>query len=451
MKRNDTSDCSAGLDAKDASLRGILFLAVIMLLVSTLGGAEQNGSPATIKKPSTRHWTRLSRAESIPVNFANKVIFGSSIVSSLGLKHPEAMITTDPTEDVEIQLERSEVTIRLGGQRVINNIDFINDDVSGVVTLATSEDNRKWQEITKATIAQNQREMQLHFADVQCGYIRLTFNTTHAGHLRGFDFYGPSRRKDYKFTSVSNGGIGAGADDFNLAAAGMADPIYAWPTPSNPSHEGMLHHVFRFPVTKERYRTIIYDLGEVFTLRETSLAYSQRPVRIELFAFERLPEKEDWRGKLTLDPDLFDHAKPCAVYEDDEGHGHIKFNHSGTLSARYLAIRYEPDFKTKTTGIVRDTKVGRALAFVSPLALVADSFIPVRQEFRMVAGDQGAPFEHNDTQIIPIGSYTLIPLAGGSYLTDYGTIPYLPSSTAVLPRIPPASPARRPVIPPVSP
>ncbi len=62
------------------------------------------------------------------------------------------------------------------------------------------------------------------------------------------------------------------------------------------------------PTPADKYRTIVYDLGAPRTIREFSTAYSsqQHPVRLDVFAFQELPEKKDWRGKLTLDPAIFD-------------------------------------------------------------------------------------------------------------------------------------------------
>jgi hypothetical protein len=74
-------------------------------------------------------------------------------------------------------------------------------------------------------------------------------------------------------------------------------------------------------------------------------SYSQRPVRIEVFAFDQLPEKKDWRGKLTLDPAVFDTIKPVAVGEDAKGVGHIKITPSKPVSARYIALRFEPNYQ----------------------------------------------------------------------------------------------------------
>jgi hypothetical protein len=79
-------------------------------------------------------------------------------------------------------------------------------------------------------------------------------------------------------------------------------------------------------------------------MNEFSSVHSPSPVRFEVFAFEKLPEKEDWRGRLAFDPADFNNAKPVVAYEDKVGTGNIKVKPSQPVKTRYLALRWEPDF-----------------------------------------------------------------------------------------------------------
>ena len=90
---------------------------------------------------------------------------------------------------------------------------------------------------------------------------------------------------------------------------------------------------------------MIYDLGQARTLTEIGSVHSPRPVRLLAYAFEdKLPEKEDWRHRRSFDPAVFDTMKPVAVAEDARGVGYIKAKLAKSIRARYVALRWEPDF-----------------------------------------------------------------------------------------------------------
>ncbi len=436
--------------------RGI-FLPTLTPLALFLFASQLPGENATVNSPlptqgNSRLWPRLKPAENPPVNLANKSIFGCTISSSQGVKHAEALITTDPAEDFVVPVGKGEVVINLGGQRVINNIDFINDHIASALTVSTSTDNHNWKTVTQVVILEHQRQFEAEFGGVQCKYVRLAFDTSHGGELRGFDFYGPEGRKDFHFKTAAEAGSNASDENFNLAAAGVAVPIYAFPTPTNSWETGMLHHVFRFPKTNEKYRTIVYDLGSAFTIKQLTIAYTQRPVRVEAFLFEQAAEKKDWRGRLSFDPSILDKTKPYGVFEDAEGHGHVKFKQNGDITARYVVFRYEPDYNRKPATALLNLHWSDLLAVFGPAASLVGELIPRSEEHRMVAGDTDAPFEHNDTDIIPVGSFVLMPPPLGTTHEDSvaaytpffnpGWIPGGNVSSAIIPpiNVPPASP-----------
>jgi hypothetical protein len=120
--------------------------------------------------------------------------------------------------------------------------------------------------------------------------------------------------------------------------------VYAAPKPVNGIDSAAAFNKFEFPESDEKYRTLIYDMGQVRIMNEFSSVHSPSPVRFEVFAFEKLPEKEDWRGRLAFDPADFNNAKPVVAYEDKVGTGNIKVKPQQPVKTRYLALRWEPDF-----------------------------------------------------------------------------------------------------------
>ena len=89
--------------------------------------------------------------------------------------------------------------------------------------------------------------------------------------------------------------------EVNLASSSLgARPIYMFPTPSNAGESGQ--QSFKFPKTNERFRTVVYDLGAVRTIKKFNARVLPRADPAPVFAFAKLPEKKDWRGKMTLNP-----------------------------------------------------------------------------------------------------------------------------------------------------
>jgi hypothetical protein len=113
----------------------------------------------------------------------------------------------------------------------------------------------------------------------------------------------------------------------------------------------MMFNKFSFPESDERYRTLIYDLGQVRLMNEFGSVHSPRPVRFEVFAFEKLPEKEDWRGRLAFNPADFQQREPVAAAEDTRGLGYLKAKPKAVVKSRYLALRWEPDFNPPAFGV----------------------------------------------------------------------------------------------------
>jgi hypothetical protein len=128
----------------------------------------------------------------------------------------------------------------------------------------------------------------------------------------------------------------------------------------------MAYNKFAFPESDERYRTLIYDLGQVRIMNEFGSVHSPRPVRFEVFAFEKLPEKEDWRGRLAFNPTDFQQREPVAAAEDTRGLGYLKAKPKSTVKSRYLALRWEPDFNPPSFGVSAPAITGSGFAGGSP-------------------------------------------------------------------------------------
>jgi len=194
------------------------------------------------------------------------------------------------------------------------------------------------------------------------------------------------------------------AVDVNLASSSLgARPIYMFPTLEYLGTSGQ--ESFKFPKSKERFRTVVYDLGSLRTIKRFNAAYSRVPTRVQAFAFEQLPEKKDWRGKMTLDPVIFDQTKPVVTAEDPRGDGSLQLVPERPVQAQYVALRFEPNYNKQGVATLDWNWKEMAVAAVVPYAGIA-----------------------RETGLLNMGMYTEAPDDGGGDFVVYdagaaGTVP----------------------------
>ncbi len=279
---------------------------------------------------------RLPYSEKVPMNLSNQAITGTSVQSSKGIGNAESLLTSNQADSSSIPSGKSEVILKLTGQHLVTDFQFFNDGAEGKVAASSSIDEKTWTPLGQVSFNSSTRLVPVRFAGVGARFIKVNFEVTKGSTIRAFQTFGATTNKDYKFITVGGKSEAAGS--------GIPRPIYAFPTPVNVNEEDFKRNNFKFPKTKDRYRTIIYDLGNVRTIKEFSTAYSSKPTRLEVFAFEQLPEKKDWRGKFTFDPTNLDKVKPVAVGVDARGEGHLLVKPEKPVNAQYVAMRYEPNY-----------------------------------------------------------------------------------------------------------
>ena len=283
-------------------------------------------------------WQRVSDKQ-LPVETASSSIKGARLVSSKGIGQSQSLISDDPTLPATLPVGASEAVIDIGRQTTANLVNFVNDGIEGKASVFSSTDKQNWAALSQAIFAPADRLVSLRFATAQARYLKIQYELVRGGSIRHLSVYGTETQQDFEFKESSSGGT-----TVNLASGiGGAKVIYVHPSPSR-SSQREANSAIDFPESDERYRTVIYDLGSMRTLTEFGSVHSPRPVRFSVFAFEALPEKEDWRGRLSFDPKAFDGASPVAEAEDTRGVGYVKARPGKPVRARYVALRWEPDF-----------------------------------------------------------------------------------------------------------
>ncbi len=355
-------------------------------------------------------WNRLPSMDARQSDMAEETIPGTELVSSDGIGNAKALISRTLMDDVTLSAGKSSAVLQMHNQQNIRMIAFSNDGAEGTISVTGSGDKKNWSDLGKAVFTADDLVVQVHLTTATEKYITLTFESTKGGTIRSFEIFGTSTDNDFKLVPK---GESEGGTSVNLVDMRNSRPIYAFPTPTNIGELSESHNKFSFPKSKDKYRTIVYDLGETRTVKYFATSYSQRPVRVEVFTFEELPEKKDWRGKLTLDPEIFNKLKPTAVGEDPKGVGHIKITPSKTLSVRYVAIRFEPDYQRSVAVSFLDFGVQDLIdAAVGPVGLMFNEFSP-QTEARFIVGDDGI-FVVRDVEVASSGSFQQVPNGSGN-------------------------------------
>lgn len=296
---------------------------------------------SSLAMPAVAAWQRLPSLDKRPLEMSISPE-GGSVDSSSGIAQAQSLVSDDPTLGATLEAGRCEAVINAGRQTMFETASFTNDGIEGKVMLSASADKKNWTALGQAVFSAADRSVSVHFAGVQAKYVRAQWELSKGGTIRNFQLFGGERDPDY---AVSQNASGTGSEAVNLAAGlGGARIIYAHPSPSGSSDRGVRYNAFEFPESDERYRTVIYDLGVERILNQFGSVHSPRPVRFEVFAFNTLPEKVDWRGHKSFDPEAFDAMTPVAKAEDPRGVGYIRVKPDHAVKARYVALRWEPDY-----------------------------------------------------------------------------------------------------------
>jgi hypothetical protein len=289
-------------------------------------------------------WSRIPIMQEKPVNVAVKGPHSlATIDSSSGIGQVDNLLSQgDATAPATLSPGNSFVIVNFGKPVMVSTSSLVNDGIEGKVSLSASADKAGWAVLEEKVFSAADRSINFKFAGIQAKFLKFEFVLSKGGTIRALNVMGAQTDRGYALKQDATGSKG---QPMNFAGGlGGGRLVYAAPKPVNGIDSAAAFNKFEFPESDEKYRTLIYDMGQVRIMNEFSSVHSPSPVRFEVFAFEKLPEKEDWRGRLAFDPADFNNAKPVVAYEDKVGTGNIKVKPSQPVKTRYLALRWEPDF-----------------------------------------------------------------------------------------------------------
>ena len=287
-------------------------------------------------------WSRIPIIKEKPVNTITGPASKASLDSSSGFGQVDSILSSDITANSTVSAGKSFVLLNLGKPVLISSSSFVNDGIEGRAILSASADKNGWAVLEEKVFSAADRTVEFKFAGMQAKFVKLELALSKGGIIRHLQFFGASTDKGYAVKQTADGKGGQPMDLLN--GLGGARVVYAAPKPANGLDTAIAYNQFAFPESDEKYRTLIYDFGQLRILNEFASVHSPRPVRFEVFAFDNLPEKEDWRGRMAFDPKDFGSSAPVAVAEDTRGTGSLKAKPAKPVKTRYLALRWEPEF-----------------------------------------------------------------------------------------------------------
>lgn len=295
---------------------------------------------ASLTVSASAKWSRLPSVGSKPVSITT-IMNGTKLESSSGLGQPNTLLLGDPIKAVTVASGKSDAVIKFIKQSLVNEASFVSDGIEGKVSLSLSSDGKAWSPLDSIVCSSSDRFIKLAGGSAQGRFLRIDFELSRGGSIRSFQALGSDTDANY---TVSQSPDGSGIGVNFAAGVGGGRLLYINPEAFSGRGDAARTNRIEFPESDDKYRTAVYDLGQVRTLNEFGSVHSPRPVRLAVYAFDTLPEKEDWRGRLTFDPAVFDSSEPVARAEDASGAGFLKAKPNKAVKTRYIALRWEPDF-----------------------------------------------------------------------------------------------------------
>lgn len=288
-------------------------------------------------------WSRIPIMKEKPVDIATSAPGSvATLDSSSGFGKVDSILSDDITAAATVSAGKSFVIINLGKPVLISQSSFVNDGIEGRATVSGSADKQGWAVLEEKVFSAADRTVEFKFAGIQAKFVKLEFALSKGGLIRNLRFYGGQTDRGYAVKQDAEGKQGKPMDF--LGGLGGGRIVYLAPKPAGGVDTAVTYNKLAFPESDEKYRTVIYDLGQLRILNKFASVHSPRPVRFEVFAFDNLPEKEDWRGHMAFNPEEFSAKAPVAVAEDRTGAGELTATPSKPVKTRYLALRWEPEF-----------------------------------------------------------------------------------------------------------
>lgn len=261
--------------------------------------------------------TKLPHRQAISVGMESALL-GTRLDSSEGITNAEALLQ-NITDPAHICGGKNEFTLRFSGHSVFEKISFLNDGIEGSVSIHASPNAKDWTQVGSGSIQANDRQFVINPGSSQGKYIKFEFNVVKSGTVRCLRILGSSKDNQYELIQNSSE-----ATQVNFAdGIGGGRMIYA-------GHPDKTHNQL----------TVIYDLKQTRSILELASLHSTQALELHIHATNSLQEKENWRGRMELNPQSLLDESNLVVKMQDAGLGRaqVKLNHP--VLARYVAFTW---------------------------------------------------------------------------------------------------------------
>lgn len=287
--------------------------------------------------PVCAGWPRLPVLESKPVGM-EMAFSGTSLQSANGIQDAASLLAGDLSRSVKLSSGQAAATLKFAKQAVLRHLSFINEGASGKLSLSISSDNSTWSALADAVFATKDRLIKLDIGTAQGRYVRLEFEVSKSGNVRGLQLIGGDHDTDYEVTQE---GQGTGAPVNFATGIGGGRLIYLSENRPGSGLTALETDTLEFSAVGEKQKTAVYDLGETRSLTEFVSVHSPYPAKFAVYAFDQLPEKENWRGRMSFDPGVLASATPVGVVEDRSGGGMLTVKPAKAVKSRFIALSWE--------------------------------------------------------------------------------------------------------------
>ncbi|HYF36721.1 MAG TPA: hypothetical protein VD994_15605, partial [Prosthecobacter sp.] len=285
-------------------------------------------------------WLRLPSLDKKPTGM-ELAYAGTTLHSASGMTDAASLIMGDLKKSAKLGAGPSEAVLRFAKQSCIQRLSLVSDGAEGRVVLLISTDNLVWTTLGEAQFGPANPLASVDVGRAQGKYVKLSFELSKGGSVRGVQVMGSD--SDANYIVMQNERERGALLNFATGIGG-GRLIFLSDNAPGAAKDAQVANCFKFSTSGDsRHHTAVYDLGEMRSLTEFGSLHSAHPTRLQVYAFETLPEKENWRGRPAFDASVFDTAKPVAAAEDETGRGYLTAKAAQKVKARFVALRWETD------------------------------------------------------------------------------------------------------------
>ncbi len=308
------------------TMKSILYSQLSVILMSGIYADASSALP------------RLLNHGAMPVGM-EQTCLGTVISQSVAGKNQQV----SGASSLEIPLGKSELFYKFSEPTQFRSVAFTQLGVEGVVHAFASLDGVRWDEVTSAKISKGNLKVSLDKVSRYGSYLKLEFNASHSGQIVTPMVQTTRHDSDYVVKQTGND-----RQTVNFATGlGGARIIYSTATTSSGS---MVSALVSFDATVRKDHFLVYDLNDSREINGLSFAGTEGFDSIEIYSGSKLPENEDWKGRLSLSTEAVKAMALVAQVKSSTQPVECKF--TSPIAARYVVMKLHTSSDAKLARLI---------------------------------------------------------------------------------------------------